>query len=917
MKYGRGACGCILVAGLAWAAAESSPRPIADKTLVAWVAVTDLAQRGGGVLTLENPGGEFDAIVLGELAPARWMAGSNSFARTHQDQRAWPAETARGDSLLQVAIAYRGKDVTIFRNGAQYAKYTMGAEPAAFNTASVVLMGLRHRDAGMPRYFTGEIADARIYDRALDAAALAALRPDEVSEPRPLAWWRFDSGKAEDAMGVFPAGTLMGGATIERGRLVLAKPGSYLLVNAEPSRDRAHEQWPAWHVTALPDEGLCRPYDANGCIYWKGVYHLMYIFQDPSRPNGGHCWGHASSKDLVNWTFHPATVVPAPGDPDTGIFSGNAFVNREGVPMLCWFGIDAGVCVATAQDDDLLVWKKHPKNPIIPIPKPGQPGHGVYTVWDPYLWFEDGEYLCLLGGNKLPNGKDTLYLCTSSDLVTWTARYPFYEHPDLTWTVPSEDCSCPDFFKLGDKRVLLCISHSVGGRCYIGKYENKRFLPERLVRMNWPGGNFFAPESLVDDKGRRIIWAWVTDPRLMSTQGSTGSGVQSLPRVVSLAADGTLRIEPVKELESLRRNHRTAGSMPLADGVEATIDGIRGDSLELAVTIEPGAAQRVGLKVRASADGREATAIEYDRAANVLRIDMSRSTLRSDVVYRAGPIETGNTPRKPGEPHPKPTVEAPFILAPGEALRLRVFLDKSMLEVFANERQCITQQIFPSLPDSSGIRAYAAGGAAKLGTVEAWDMAAATFTDSRGGVAFEDRFEGALGAGWTFIREAPANHRLREGGFEIRVEPGDAGSVKNALVRPAPDRRKGRFAVEVTVTNLSQPTKQYEQAGITWYVGGNPVFKLVKELVDGQICIIPGRKALATQSVRLRVVIDGDDVTAQFRPDGAADFETAATAKLPPYADDKVSLQCYQGPEAEEHWMRFDDFAIVPLGPAK
>jgi beta-fructofuranosidase len=139
----------------------------------------------------------------------------------------------------------------------------------------------------------------------------------------------------------------------------------------------------------------------------------MYIFQDPSLPNGGHSWGHVSSADLLNWTQHPTALAPNPGDADTGIFSGNAFVSKEGVPMLCWFGIDAGVCIAEAEDDDLLRWKKHPQNPVIPIPKEGEPGHGEYTVWDPYLWLEGETYYCLLGGNRFPNGKDTLYLCRS------------------------------------------------------------------------------------------------------------------------------------------------------------------------------------------------------------------------------------------------------------------------------------------------------------------------------------------------------------------------------------------------------------------------------------------------------------------------------------------------------------------------
>ena len=152
------------------------------------------------------------------------------------------------------------------------------------------------------------------------------------------------------------------------------------------------EAWPVYHIRVLPDEGRARPYDTNGCIYWKGRYHLMYIFQDPTR-QGAHCWGHVSSTDLVNWTYHPTALGPEPGDPDKGIYSGNAFVNKDGVPMLCYNGIGAGVCVATAEDDELIKWKKHPKNPIIPRPKKGQPGHGVSQ--DPGLHALEQSMQCI------------------------------------------------------------------------------------------------------------------------------------------------------------------------------------------------------------------------------------------------------------------------------------------------------------------------------------------------------------------------------------------------------------------------------------------------------------------------------------------------------------------------------------------
>ena len=180
-------------------------------------------------------------------------------------------------------------------------------------------------------------------------------------------------------------------------------------------------------------------------------------------------------------------------------------------------------------------------------------------------------------------------------------------------------------------------------------------------------------------------------------------------------------------------------------------------------------------------------------------------------------------------------------------------------------------------------------------------------------VIFEDSFAEAPAAGWSWIREDADAWRIEDQALEIRVQPGLAGTVKNALVRAAPDRSKGKLAVEVTVANHTRPTQQFEQAGITWYVGGKPVFKLVKELVDGKLVIIPGRKPMTAKSVQLRLIVTADSFTAQYRPNAEGEFLTAAEGKLPPPGDDQVSIQCYNGPPDAEHWIRFDEFRILRL----
>jgi hypothetical protein len=180
-------------------------------------------------------------------------------------------------------------------------------------------------------------------------------------------------------------------------------------------------------------------------------------------------------------------------------------------------------------------------------------------------------------------------------------------------------------------------------------------------------------------------------------------------------------------------------------------------------------------------------------------------------------------------------------------------------------------------------------------------------------LVFEDKLAGKLGDGWTWLRENREAWRIQDAALQIKVEPGLAHSVKNALLRSAPNRGKHRYAIEVTITFLTPPTNQFEQAGITWYQGGRPIFKLVHEHIDGRDYMIPGRVPAPEKTVRLRLVVTKDSLTAQYQPDAKGQFKTVASGRLPPSAEEQVSIQCYNGPADAEHWIRFSDFRIVEL----
>ncbi|MCC7374681.1 MAG: GH32 C-terminal domain-containing protein [Verrucomicrobiales bacterium] len=676
--------------------------PLRDKTFVVWVAPANLTQRGGGVLTVQTPGGStFDSMVFGELSPGKWMAGSDGFARTQRDQAAVAPESTDPRTLVQIAVVYQGNQVSIFRNGQALTSYQV-PDAVSLPGNSEVLMGLRHTGASpKDRHFVGAIDDARVYATALTRDQIVALEPNQPSTPAPWAWWDFEEGRPTDRLGGFESATLTGGARVENGRLRLDNEGAYLLAtrempqsgagNADATARALREKLlgdpfrPGYHF--VTPEGVCMPFDPNGALYWKGRYHLFYIFQD----RRGHNWGHVSSTDLFHWRHHPTGLVD-------GMFSGNAFLNREGQPTICYHQVGQGNAMAVAVDDDLNEWKKLESNPITPKTQPGDPNHDRYRSWDPYGWLEGDTYYAIFGGER-PG------LVKSPSLAgEWK-----YVGDFLANTVPgvslTEDVSCADFFRLGDQHMLLCISHRLGARYYLGEWKDEQFHPKFHEMLSWVDHTYFAPESLLDDRGRRIMWAWMMDRPGFKTRSDAGwSGTMGLPRVLTLDRNGRLRMNPPEEIERLRYHPRQLHDVRIGADTEVPLSEIRGNSLELEIEMRASQAAQFGVKVCSSPGGEEQTSIFYDAHEKKLVIDT-----------RAASLTEG----------PKVVESAPFSLDGRESLKLRVFVDKSVVEVFANDgRQAVARRLYPSRPDSLGVSLFAKGGDARVAKVRAWDMAA-------------------------------------------------------------------------------------------------------------------------------------------------------------------------------------------------
>lgn len=185
-----------------------------------------------------------------------------------------------------------------------------------------------------------------------------------------------------------------------------------------------------------------------------------------------------------------------------------------------------------------------------------------------------------------------------------------------------------------------------------------------------------------------------------------------------------------------------------------------------------------------------------------------------------------------------------------------------------------------------------------------------------GEVLFHETFGGKFKDGWSWRRENPAGWRIGAGVLEVRLEPGNmwgpANNAKNVLVRDLPEARR---PLELSVTISNQPTAQYEQVDLVGYYDDSHMIKIGLELVDGKRSIVMGREEkdrtrtiaiipFELSCVDLRLIFEDQIVRGSFRAAGTIDWHEAGSCDPPASVAPKLSLQCYQGPSAAEHWAR-------------
>ena len=455
--------------------------------------------------------------------------------------------------------------------------------------------------------------------------------------------------------------------------------------------------------------------DPNGLTHWRGTYHLFYQYNPIGPFHDKICWGHASSPDLVHWTDEPIALEPdTPPDAD-GCWSG-VLVDDGGVPTLIYSGHrrDLGQmpCLAVGSPD-LQRWTKDPGNPIIPERPPGLL---ITDYRDHCVWREGGRWRQLIGAGLAELGGIAL-LYESEDLRSWHYLGPLLSRADLIegglWT--GAVWECVDLLRgtstlpASDTLIFSVWAEDVTHYpVYVhGRYADGRLTVDTQPRHLDLGLNYFyAPQSLLDADGRRIMFGWAQEGRPESEILDLGwAGVLSLPRLIWRDDEGVLRQAPVPEVASLRVGAGCPRGVSVEPGTTLWLDDVATTLLDVEIELSWEAGSEAGIVLCATRDGAEETVLSVERVSeSELRVQLDRSrasrTRRYDDRALGGPV-----------PSYRP-----------DGCRVRLLVDRSMIEIFVDDTPLSTR-IYPSREDAVGLGLRAHATSPVRGMITWWPVA--------------------------------------------------------------------------------------------------------------------------------------------------------------------------------------------------
>lgn len=441
--------------------------------------------------------------------------------------------------------------------------------------------------------------------------------------------------------------------------------------------------------------------DPNGMVYKDGEYHLFYQYNPYGSTWGNMNWGHAITKDLVNWEHRPVAIAP---DAFGTIFSGSAVVDHNNT---AGFGAGAIIAIYTQSGDRQVqsiaysndngrTFTKYADNPVLVSE--------ANDFRDPKVfWHDDSKRWVMV----LAVGQEMQFF-TSPNLKDWEFQSSFGNGHGAHGGV----WECPDLFELpvegtGEKKWVLLCNLNPGGpfggsatQYFTGTFDGKKFVnesPSKTKWMDW-GKDHYATVTWSDaPDNRRIAIAWMSNWQYANdVPTSQYRSPSSITRDLSLfSVDGEtyLQSAPSPELLKLREVSKKRSFKVNGTRTVKNMLPINEGAFEIELDFKKQNADVIGFRLYNN-KGEEVD-MQYDMKDKKFSMDRRKS---GEVGFN--------------EHFPAVTWTA--IEDGKDGMKLRLYVDKSSVEAFGDGgRFVMTNQVFPSEPYNH-IEFYSKGGAYKV-----------------------------------------------------------------------------------------------------------------------------------------------------------------------------------------------------------
>lgn len=428
---------------------------------------------------------------------------------------------------------------------------------------------------------------------------------------------------------------------------------------ADAAQKVAHDRFrPAFHF--VPAGRFMN--DPNGCVQFQGAFHMFYQhlpYWGVPKTHQAPGWGHAVSRDLVRWQHLPIALMPLPGTYDSEAIASGACVVADGQPTIVYTSVPPQAQSLARSTDGMLTWHRYARNPVLTRPTNIDGLEDGFR--DPFVWRE-GNTWSMVVGSGIRNQGGAVLLYKSADLISWEFIGPLCVGmgPDcFQW-------ECPNFFRLGKHWVLVVspLLHSLASlrgpvQYAVGTYDGRHFEPGEWHLLDLGGPSvFYAPNSLETDHHQRIMWGWLMGG---GEPGMPWDGMLTVARRLELGPDLRLRVSPVDQLKSLRREPVGNVSRRELEVDQHVILG-KGNQLDAEIELTRQNSGRLEFGLFCSANGVPARTVTYDFSTGELRCDA-----------QAGRLSLGKE----------------------RTIKFRLLVDRSVVEVYADSREVMSLRMHP------------------------------------------------------------------------------------------------------------------------------------------------------------------------------------------------------------------------------